>query len=169
MWRFTKNVLFTLVVPGTVGVYLPWSLGAPPAGATSLGWRIWQLVALVPLGLGVLLYLACIWEFGVRGHGTPAPIDPPRTLVVWGPYRYVRNPMYIAVALVVLGWVFFFQSPSLLAYLTVVLGFFQVFVLAIEEPSLYRLFGTDYEAYRRAVRRWLPGRPFGSTGLRSTG
>jgi protein-S-isoprenylcysteine O-methyltransferase Ste14 len=164
MWRFAKNVIFTLVVPGTVGVYLPWMFAAPPGGASSLGWRGWQLVALVPLGVGALLYLGCIWEFGARGQGTPAPIDPPRKLVVWGPYRYVRNPMYIAVALVVLGWAVFFRSPLLLVYLAVVLGLFQVFVLTIEEPSLERLFGADYEAYRHAVRRWWPGRPFRSTG-----
>ena len=165
MWRFIKNVIFTLVVPGTVGVYLPWMLAAP-GGAAALGWgswQSWQLAALLPLAAGALLYLACIWEFGTRGRGTPAPIDPPRTLVIWGPYRYVRNPMYIAVALVVLGWALFFRSPSLLVYLAVVLGFFQVFVLVIEEPSLERLFGADYDAYRRAVRRWWPGRPFGST------
>ena len=164
MWRFIKNVVFTLVVPGTVGVYVPWMLAAPPSRAASLGWGSWQLVALVPLAAGGLLYLASIWEFGVRGHGTPAPIDPPRTLVVWGPYRFVRNPMYIAVALVVLGWACFFQSPSLLWYLAVVVGFFLVVVLGIEEPSLEHAFGADYEAYRSAVRRWWPGRPFRPTG-----
>jgi protein-S-isoprenylcysteine O-methyltransferase Ste14 len=162
MWRFVKNVGFTLIVPGTVGVYVPWMLAAPSGGAAALGLGARQLIAVVPLGFGAMVYLSCIWEFGVRGRGTPAPFDPPRNLVVWGPYRYVRNPMYLAVALVVLGWAVFFQSWSLLLYLAVVLACFHLFVLAIEEPSLERHFGAEYHAYRLAVRRWWPGRPYGS-------
>jgi protein-S-isoprenylcysteine O-methyltransferase Ste14 len=92
------------------------------------------------------------------GQGTPAPFDPPKALVVTGPYRYVRNPMYAGDVLVLLGESLLFGMSALLAYTLVMLGVFHLFVVWYEEPNLRRQFGTAYEAYREAVPRWIPAR-----------
>jgi protein-S-isoprenylcysteine O-methyltransferase Ste14 len=148
-----KNIFFTLLVPGTVGVYVPLLL------AGEARWPEWgaaQAVALVPLALGTVVYLRCLWAFGAVGRGTPAPIDPPRRLVVTGLYRYVRNPMYLGVLLVIAGWVVFFQSETLLTYGAVTALVLHLFVVLIEEPLLRRKFGDAYSEYSRTVNRWLP-------------
>ena len=146
-----KNLLFTVLVPGTVAVYLPLLLarGRTPA---------WGPVALLLLGLGAGLYAWCVWDFARHGRGTPAPIDAPRRLVVGGPYRVVRNPMYVAVLAVIAGQAALFRVPALLAYGAAVAGCFALFVLLYEEPSLRRTFGAEYEAYTARVGRWLPRR-----------
>jgi len=100
--------------------------------------------------------LWCILTFVVAGRGTPAPFDPPRKLVVRGPYRYVRNPMYLGAALALCGAALFYRSTPLLCYAGLFLLATHLFVVAYEEPTLARLFGADYEAYRARVGRWLP-------------
>jgi protein-S-isoprenylcysteine O-methyltransferase Ste14 len=157
MLLFLKNLVFSLLVPGTIGVYLPWYLTGATQGDVNLTWGLAQILALLPLGAGLALYLACVWQFGSTGRGTPAPIDPPRHLVIRGPYRFVRNPMYLGVLLVVLGWALFFSSRDLLIYAAIVAAAFHFFVLVIEEPILRRKFGSSYAAYTANVRRWLPG------------
>ena len=110
-------------------------------------------------GLGALLCLACIGTFVVRGRGTPFPLDPPVVFVPTGPYRYVRNPMYIGGALVLAGYGLF-QRSAAVALLS--LGFLLVmhlFVLFLEEPGLEQRFGASYVAYKLAVNRWLPRAP----------
>ena len=106
--------------------------------------------------VGGALALWCIVAFAVVGKGTPAPFDPPRRLVVQGPYRYVRNPMYIGAALALSGAAIFYRSIPLLVYLSLFLVVTHVFVVWYEDPTLARLFGDDYLAYRARVRRWLP-------------
>lgn len=111
----------------------------------------------VALGLpGILLYFRCAWGFAVVGSGTPAPIDPPKTLVVAGPYRYMRNPMYVGVLLILLGEALFFESAGLLLYTAFMFALFQLFIVLYEEPTLWRRFGDSYERYRSRVPRWLP-------------
>ena len=118
----------------------------------------WRWVAAVPSVLGFAVALRCIWDFGRTGRGTPAPMAPPQKLVVVGPYRYVRNPMYLGFLMGWAGlWVVFgrsnkaaIETASAMA-LAVVL-----FVLFYEEPTLRRKFGAEYEEYCRHVRRWLP-------------
>jgi protein-S-isoprenylcysteine O-methyltransferase Ste14 len=105
---------------------------------------------------GALLALWCVVTFVAIGKGTPAPFDPPRRLVVRGPYRFVRNPMYLGGALALAGAALFYQSLLLLAYGSIFLFAACLFVLFYEEPTLRRTFGADYEAYRRHVGRWLP-------------
>jgi HD superfamily phosphohydrolase YqeK len=100
-----------------------------------------------------------VWDFATAGRGTPAPIDPPKELVVRGLYRTVRNPMYVGVLAVIAGWLVLFRSWALVEYATVVALFFYGFVVLVEEPMLRRRFGPAYDAYRRKVRRWMPGRP----------
>lgn len=114
---------------------------------------------------GVLIVLGTwpmAWSFLTfvfRGRGTPAPFDPPRNLVVEGPYRYVRNPMYLGAALSLGGAALLYGSPWLAAYLGVFLTWAHLFVIGYEEPHLRRTFGDDYVAYEARVRRWLPARP----------
>jgi protein-S-isoprenylcysteine O-methyltransferase Ste14 len=107
---------------------------------------------------GGALALWCILTFALVGRGTPAPFDPPRKLVVRGPYRYVRNPMYIGAALALCGAALFYRSILLFGYAGVFLLAMHVFVVTYEEPTLVRLFGTEYEAYRARVGRWLTRR-----------
>ena len=105
---------------------------------------------------GGALALWCILAFALVGKGTPAPFDPPRRLVVAGPYRYVRNPMYIGAGLALTGAAMFYGSLRLLGYVGLFLLATHAFVVLYEEPALTRLFGHEYRAYQTRVRRWLP-------------
>src|SRR5690606_22414622 len=93
------------------------------------------------------------------GRGTPAPLDPPRRLVVRGLYHVVRNPMYYGVLNAIAGWIVFFGSLGVAIYGLGVAAAFHIFVVRVEEPTLRRQYGADYDAYCRSVNRWLPARP----------
>ncbi len=112
------------------------------------------------IGLGAVLLAVCIWEFTWSGRGALAPVDPPRALVVRGLYRYVRNPMYLSVTLVLLGEVLLTWSAALLVYWAIWFVAVNLFVLGYEEPALRRQFGQDYERYCRSVDRWIPRLPW---------
>jgi len=149
-----RTLIFTIFVPGFWTVMLPyWMLprGVRPdvRGVAPAGWLL--------IAAGIFLYFACaFWGFAVRGKGTPLPLDPPKKLVVEGPYRVVRNPMYWSVASVMLGEAAVFHSAALAQSAA---GFFVIaslFTLSIEEPALKLKFGTEYEEYCRRVPRWLP-------------
>ena len=146
------TVVFTLTVPGTLVVLVPWLLS---------GWRL--AAGSLARVLGVLLILAALPMFAAflvrfvrEGIGTPAPIAPPERLVVGGPFQRVRNPGYVAVVGLVLGQALLFGSLEVAVYgLLVALGF-HLFVVLYEEPTLRRRFGAEYEAYCRRVPRWWP-------------
>src|ERR1051326_2407323 len=112
MWLFFKNFILMILLPGTVTVWLPWFI--LNHAHVSVRWTLWRALALLPIVFGAGILLRCIWDFAVFGRGTLAPIDPPKHLVVRGLYRYVRNPMYVGMVLVVLGeaWFFFLSTPS---------------------------------------------------------
>ena len=152
MMLLLKNLLFTLVVPGTIGIYVPLLLarGRPAAEGLML------LFALALLVLGGVIYAWCVWDFAVFGRGTPAPIDAPKKLVVRGLYRYTRNPIYLGVLTVLLGWAGMFQAPTLLIYAFCVGICFHLFVVFYEERSLGQQFGAEYHDYCEKVNRWLP-------------
>ena len=116
----------------------------------------WQLLGLLLGAAGGLLALWCIVTFALRGRGTPAPFDPPRKLVVLGPYRYLRNPMYLGAGLALGGAALFYRSVALAGYLAAFLLVTHLFVLFYEEPALRGSFGAEYEAYCRRVARWIP-------------
>lgn len=118
----------------------------------------WRWLAVIPSVLGFSVALRCVWDFGWTGHGTPAPIVPPRRLVVVGFYRYVRNPMYVGFAAGWIGlWVIFGHlNPALIAATAAVALGVHLFILFYEEPTLRSKFGEDYDEYRRNVRRWWP-------------
>ena len=106
--------------------------------------------------LGASIYLWCAWDFTFAGRGTPAPIDPPKALVVRGLYRYMRNPMYVGVLSILVGEALFFESRTLFEYAAIVFIFFYLFVVLYEEPVLKQKFGEPYQRYRQTVPRWLP-------------
>ena len=122
-------------------------------------WSITHSLALLPLALGTATYLWCLWDFATFGRGTPAPVDAPKKLVVRGLYRFCRNPMYVGVLTVILGWVVWFWSWQLLIYAIGVWLMFQTFIVLYEEPALRRLFGDEFETYTQRVGRWLPWLP----------
>jgi protein-S-isoprenylcysteine O-methyltransferase Ste14 len=128
-----------------------------PAGLSLPGWS-------APLGIalmiaGGLLALWCIAVFVVRGRGTPAPFDAPRAFVANGPYRWVRNPMYLGAFLLLVGYALCALSITALLVPLGMLALAHLFVLAYEEPALEARFGDSYRAYKRGTRRWLPGPP----------
>ena len=152
-WALMKTAVFTVVVPGTVAVYVPNALTRGANWTEPTGWV--GYTGAVLLLCGIALYLRCAWDFAVRGLGTPAPIDPPRTLVVRGPYRMTRNPMYVAVLAVLIGEALIARSTALAAYAAIVFVGFFLFVLLYEEPVLRSKFGASYDDYRAAVPRWI--------------
>lgn len=159
MLLFLKNFLFTVFVPGTVAVVIPYRILARASAGLSLDLpRLLWSAPLFLLGAGI--YLWCLWDFAVTGRGTPAPIDPPTRLVVRGMYRHVRNPMYLGVLLVIAAWAAFSRSGRVFEYGVGVAVLFHLFVVLVEEPLLGHRFGASYAAYRRAVRRWLPGKAY---------
>jgi protein-S-isoprenylcysteine O-methyltransferase Ste14 len=154
-----KAIIFTLVVPGAVLGLVPGMLLADGHGRvpSSLGWP--GILGIVLVLAGAALYATCLHAFVTVGRGTPAPIAAPRELVAVGAYRYVRNPMYVAVLAVVIGEAILFQSSWLAVYAAVLFVAFHLFVTQYEEPSLRRRFGESYEAYRARVPRWMPRVP----------
>jgi protein-S-isoprenylcysteine O-methyltransferase Ste14 len=148
-----KTLVFTVFVPGTVAGYVPSRLrqnAAPVTGAEE-----WMASTVIAMGVAIYFYTA-FWGFAVIGGGTPAPIAPTKILVVKGLHRFVRNPMYIGVALVIAGQAWLFHSPHIAIYLACVLLIVHGFVLLYEEPMLLRQFGDEYERYRASVPRWIP-------------
>lgn len=147
------SFVFLIVAPGTIAGFGPWWI---------TGWRFQDApVALRGLGValvagGAFLLLECFGRFAVQGHGTPAPVAPPDRLVVTGPYRRVRNPMYVAVVALILGQAALFADLRLLGYAAVIWTAFHLFVLAYEEPTLRHSFPQDYAAFCAAVPRWIP-------------
>ena len=155
MLLLLKNLTFTLLVPGTVAVLIPYRLASRAPLGPGFG-PVRLAVAIPAFILGGVIYAWCLWDFATAGRGTPAPIDPPKDLVVRGLYRYVRNPMYLGVLLVVGGWAALSGSWSVLAYGIAMALLFHFFVLLVEEPTLRRQFGSAYDAYCGRVGRWLP-------------
>jgi protein-S-isoprenylcysteine O-methyltransferase Ste14 len=149
-----RTAVFTILVPGFWTIVMPYWLlphGTRPdlRGAGAAGWLL--------IAAGIALYFACaFWGFALRGKGTPLPMDPPKKLVVEGPYRVVRNPMYWSVAFVVLGEAAVFHSLALAELAVVFFVGTSLFALLYEEPALRGKFGAEYEEYCRLVPRWLP-------------
>jgi len=114
---------------------------------------------LVLAACGAALALCCVGTFALAGKGTPAPFDPPREFVAVGPYRYVRNPMYLGAVGVILGAGLTLRSPSALGVAVCFLALAHLLVVLYEEPSLERRFGPSYLQYTASVRRWLPRLP----------
>jgi protein-S-isoprenylcysteine O-methyltransferase Ste14 len=149
-----RTLIFTMVVPGFWTVLMPYWLlprgtRVDVRGAGAAGWLL--------IAAGIALYFACaFWGFALRGKGTPLPMDPPKKLVVEGPYQVVGNPMYWSVASVMLGEAVVFHSIALAELAAAFFVGVNLFVLFYEEPALRRKFGAEYEEYCQRVPRWLP-------------
>lgn len=152
MLLFLKNLLFTIVVPGTVAVYVPVYLFSHDPPQLSLS----TVAGGALLTIGGSIYLWCLWDFATAGRGTPAPVDPPKYLVVRGLYRYTRNPMYVGILSAVFGWALSFAALPIAVYGLFLAAFFHFFVVLYEEPHLKRVFGSSYEEYCQQVNRWVP-------------
>ena len=150
-----RTLIFTIIVPGFWTVVMPYWLLPPDAKPDLHGFLGWLGIALMIAGTSLYVDTA-FWGFAKRGQGTPAPIDPPKKLVVDGPYGVVRNPMYWSVALVILGEALMFRSLPLAELGGAFVAATMLFVLLYEEPALRRKFGAEYEEYCRRVPRWLP-------------
>jgi protein-S-isoprenylcysteine O-methyltransferase Ste14 len=146
---FARALLAFLACPGIVAAAIPvawmWLAGAPLAHPEGL--------LVLCLGLGGLLW--CVRDFYVTGRGTLAPWAPPQTLVVIGLYGYSRNPMYIAVTLILLGWAISYASGSLFLYALTVSAIFHLHVVLGEEPWLARTHPAEWPTYKARVPRWL--------------
>lgn len=154
-----RTIIFSIVVPGTVALYVPYTL----LGRLSWGDAIARVTPLSFVGIalllcGVAVYLRCAWEFTFTGRGTPGPWDPPRVFVATGLYRLVRNPMYVGVLCMIVGEAVVFRSEAVAEYALIVAVLMHLFVVAYEEPTLRHMFGASYEAYRATVPRWIPRR-----------
>ncbi len=152
-----RTLIFLVLVPGTVLFYIPIEIASSSERLVPLGPL--RFLGLGPLALGIAIVLWCARDFAVKGRGTPAPIDPPKELVVRGLYRYVRNPMYVGAVLILGGHFGWFLAFELLPYLALVLLAFHLFVVLYEEPALTRKFGDAYRDYQAAVPRWIPRPP----------
>jgi len=150
------SAVFLVVAPGTLAVYGPWAFSRWHVAPPLLGFFPFRVIGVLLMALGLPVLLDSFARFAIQGLGTPAPIAPPQHLVVTGLYRYVRNPMYVAVSSLIFGQGLFFGNVSILEYgLAVWLGF-HIFVLAYEEPTLRGKFGDEYKEFCAHVRRWWP-------------
>jgi protein-S-isoprenylcysteine O-methyltransferase Ste14 len=147
--------VFLVVAPGVAAGLVPWLV----TGWSAHDW--WPPVRVLGglmIGAGLAILLPAFIRFVVEGLGTPAPVAPPGRLVVGGAYRYVRNPMYLAVAALIVGQALLLGQAGLLLYAAAFCAAVAAFVHGYEEPVLSRRFGAQYEAYRRAVPAWWPRR-----------
>ena len=160
--RIFLAVRSALYVTGFMALWLwfmPRWLGLFTSATFASGQRL-RWLGVLPLLIGAAIAVNCFVDFAASGKGTPAPFDAPRQLVVTGPYRYVRNPMYLGAGLFLAGCAILFAQFSriLLWYAIGLIVGVNVFILAYEEPTLRRKFDGDYEQYCRNVSRWIPRR-----------
>ena len=157
IWVRTLN--FVLILPLAAIALIPYLLLSMDSewGRLELGPA--RYLGFVFIVGGLLLWVRCLWEFAARGRGTPSPLDPPQKLVVSGLYRFVRNPMYVTVGIILIGEALLFESAVLLAYPLVLCSVFHLFVVLYEEPTLRSMFGKSYDEYCRKVPRWVPWPP----------
>ena len=147
------SLVFFALAPGVMAGLIPWSLTGWEAKDT---WPALRVLGAVLIAVGLVVLVQAFVRFVVEGVGTPAPIAPTEHLVVGGLYRHVRNPMYVAVATVIVGQALVLGRPALLLYAVAFIAVTATFVRLYEEPTLRERYGAEYEAYRRAVPGWWP-------------
>ncbi len=150
------SAVFLFLAPGVVAGLIPWWLTGWRANDPVSFWLPLRVAGVVLAAVGVGVLLHAFLRFVTEGIGTPAPVAPTERLVVGGLYRYVRNPMYLAVLAAIVGQMLILGQFELLAYAAVIAAAFAAFVHWYEEPTLKRRFGDDYEAYRQTVPAWVP-------------
>jgi protein-S-isoprenylcysteine O-methyltransferase Ste14 len=150
------SAIFLVVAPGTIAGLIPWWIGRWQVRAAFPGFVMARVVGAMLVIFGVVVVLECFARFAIQGLGTPAPIAPPRHLVVTGSYRFVRNPMYVAVLSLVFGQALWFGDTRIFAEGLLFWLATHLFVMLYEEPTLLRSFGNEYRAFAAHVPRWLP-------------
>jgi len=158
MFVLARAVTYAVLFIGLLLIFLPDQILSSTGITRPSTIGAWQVAGMLLGAAGASLAVTCILTFVFVGRGTPAPFDPPRRLVVRGPYRLVRNPMYLGAGLALGGAALFYQSIALVGYAGLFLVITHLFVVLYEEPTLRRTFGRDYEAYRRQAGRWWPKR-----------
>jgi protein-S-isoprenylcysteine O-methyltransferase Ste14 len=149
------SAAFFVVAPGTVVGVIPWLITRWHIPGSGPAWHVAQAVGVLLIVAGLVPLIHAFAQFA-RAGGTPVPLAPTQHLVVTGFNRYVRNPMYVGLQLVILGQAIMFGSVALLVYATVVWICTAAFVRAYEQPTLLRQYGSEYETYLRNVRAWVP-------------
>jgi len=149
-----KSLFFLILVPGLLMGYFPYLLSINDVALLNLGVLRYLAFPLWILGWAMMLW--CFWNFLVTGKGTPAPIDPPKELVAVGLYRFVRNPMYVAGIIALIGWMLWSPSLQLMVAPFIFFTAAHLFVTLYEEPTLKKKFGAAYEEYIKRVPRWVP-------------
>jgi len=150
------SAVFLVLAPGTVAGLVPWWISHWRIQTSPFWWIPFRVTGAVLVVAGALVLLDSFARFAIQGLGTPAPVFPTRHLVVTGLYRYVRNPMYVAVLALIAGQSLMLADMRVLEYGALVWLGFHLFVVAYEEPTLRATFGSEYEAFCRAVPRWIP-------------
>jgi protein-S-isoprenylcysteine O-methyltransferase Ste14 len=158
MFVLIRAITYAALFIGFVLVYLPARFLSGSGIVEPVTTGAPQVAGMIAVAIGTAIALWCVFTFVFIGKGTPAPFDPPRKLVVRGPYRFVRNPMYIGAGMTLAGAALYYQSLSILIYTGLFFLITHLFVVLYEEPTLRRTFGDEYEAYLRRVRRWWPTR-----------
>ena len=151
-----RTVLYAVVLPAIVLLYLPIRIGIGSGWTVELGAA--KLVGPLLMAAGLLLYFWCVLDFADERHVSVSPSAASR-FVVQGPYQFVRNPMYIGALIVLAGHGIWFQAPAMIPYMLFVFAAFHLLIVLYEEPAFERRFGDEYRVYRNSVRRWIPGRP----------
>jgi protein-S-isoprenylcysteine O-methyltransferase Ste14 len=147
------SATFFVLAPVTVAGIVPWWL---THWKPEIAWMPVQAAGCVLFAGGALVLIECFARFALQGLGTPAPVLPTRRLVITGAYRYVRNPMYVAVVAIIAGQALVFGSVRLLAYSVLVWLLFHAFIVRYEEPTLLAAYGPEYQRFCAAVPRWIP-------------
>lgn len=158
MTLLVRAITYSTLFIGFVLVFLPARVVSRFGVARPASFGTPQVTGMIVAAVGAALAIWCILAFALVGRGTPAPFDPPRRLVVRGPYRYVRNPMYLGAGLALAGSALFYETGVLLTYAGGFLVLMHFFVVLYEEPTLRQTFSDEYETYCRKVRRWWPKR-----------
>ena len=151
-----KSLLFLILAPGMVAGYIPLVL---LSSGSQIETGFFAYLAFPLWLVGGMILLWSFWNFFHEGGGTPSPTEPPRELVAVGFYRYVRNPMYVGIFLILAGHFLWFGYRSFLIYTLIVFVIIHLFVTLYEEPTLKRKFGSSYENYKTRVPRWIPKFP----------
>jgi len=150
------SLVFFAVAPCVVGGLVPYWLTGWQVQTPLPFWAPARILGAVLVAMGLIVIVSAFARFVTEGIGTPAPVAPPQRLVIGGLYRYVRNPMYVALLSAVIGQALLLGKPALLVYAAVVFATVYSFVRLYEEPVLAGQFGADYDTYRQAVPGWLP-------------
>ena len=154
MMNTIKTLFYMGGMHGFFTFYLPYQIAFLDKPIFELS--IFRYLAFPFWLIGTLIIIWCSVDIIRKGRGTPAHIDPPKQLVITGPYRYVRNPIYIGALLIQLGYILWFASGIMIIYFLFFVLAFHILIVFIEEPVLKNAFGTAYEEYSKIVPRWIP-------------